>query len=43
MEEVKLNWKQDDMLEIVLKEPDDFMASTPIEDKPEPPTHAEEG
>ena len=24
MEEVKLNWKQDDMLEIVLKEPDDF-------------------
>tara|TARA_B100000902_G_C27192363_1_gene854566 strand:- start:531 stop:953 length:423 start_codon:yes stop_codon:yes gene_type:complete len=25
MEEVKLNWKQDDMLEIVLKEPDDFL------------------
>ena len=25
MEEVKLNWKQDDMLEIVLKEADDFL------------------
>ena len=25
MEEVKLNWKHDDMLEIVLKEPDDFL------------------
>ena len=25
MEEVKLNWKQDDMQEIVLKEPDDFL------------------
>ena len=25
IEEVKLNWKQDDMLEIVLKEPDDFL------------------
>ena len=25
MEEVKLNWIQDDMLEIVLKEPDDFL------------------
>ena len=25
MEEVKLNWKQDEMLEIVLKEPDDFL------------------